>query len=185
MKIGEAQKIYAGRLHKLQNQRHAYFKQQKAAKEHPGKIQANDDGVVLEWTDEKQKELDGLQKFMSQLMELKAGYMNAEATRQQSEAMKEYGEDLSKYIETARRISKGDRVPAGDEKKLMEFSFEMYLAAKNAAMLNRNKSDKEHDSLWEEEDEAEGQKVDIDQKVDDMELSIDPPAEAVDVPAGE
>ncbi len=188
MKIGEAQEIYAGKLHKLQNQRQAYLKQQKKAEENPGKNQADSDGVVLEWTDAKQKELDELQEFMNRLMEIKTGYMNTETARQQSEAAKDYGEEMSRYMETARRISRGDQVPPEDEKKLMEYSYDLYLAAKNAAMLNRDKSDREDDSLWEEEDEAGGREVDIDQKVNDRELFLEPPAEAavtVDVPAGE
>ena len=45
---------------------------------------------------------------------------------QQADAAAEYAEDMGKMMEVARRIMKGGIVPASDEKKLMEFSFEMY-----------------------------------------------------------
>ena len=58
-------------------------------------------------------------------------------------------------MEVARRIMKGGIVPASDEKKLMEFSFEMYQTAKNiGAMVQREKREK-YDSLWGDEEEKE------------------------------
>jgi len=44
-------------------------------------------------------------------------------------------------------------VPASDEKKLMEFSMEMYQAAKNIGAMAKEKE--EYDTLWEEEEEKE------------------------------
>lgn len=64
---------------------------------------------------------------------------NAEVSKQQGEAMEEYSEDMIKIMEVARRIMKGAKVPASDEKKLMEYSMELYMAAKNMAVLNENK----------------------------------------------
>ena len=63
-------------------------------------------------------------------------------------AMEEYSEDMIKIMEVARRIMKGAKVPASDEKKLMEYSMELYMAAKNMAVLNENKKKEEYDSLW-------------------------------------
>ncbi len=54
-------------------------------------------------------------------------------------------------MEVARRIMKGAKVPASDEKKLMEYSMELYMAAKNMAVLNENKKKEEYDSLWDDE----------------------------------
>lgn len=177
MKIGEAQKIYSVKLNRLRSQKQAFLKQQKEIEEK--KINPEKDGgVILEWSDAKQKELDEMQKFMDSLMTVKNSLQNMESTKQQTKAMEEAAEDFSKCIETARRISKGDRVPPYDEKKLMEFSFEMYLSAKNAAMINRDKSNKKRDSLWEEEEDSGQIDPGMDGYVDDMELSIQPPEEA-------
>ena len=58
---------------------------------------------------------------------------------------------MGKIMEVARRIMKGGIVPAADEKKLMEFSMEMYQAAKNIGAMAKEKE--EYDTLWQEEEE--------------------------------
>lgn len=70
-----------------------------------------------------------------------------------AEKSKEYIEDAAKIMEIARRIARGDHVPATDEKKLMEYNRELYQVAKQAAVLNANKKHKDYDSLFEDEDE--------------------------------
>ena len=64
-----------------------------------------------------------------------------------------------KILEVFRRISKGDRVPAADEKKLMEYSSELYMTAKNMALMVQNSEREKHKSLWEDE-KAEEEPVD-------------------------
>ncbi len=88
-----------------------------------------------------------------------AGENNLEALmesyREQLEASndaKDGFRDMAKLMEIARRISKGDKVPAKDEKKLMEFSPELYQAAKAAAMLHANEKHKEHKSMFDDEE---------------------------------
>lgn len=61
--------------------------------------------------------------------------------------------DMAKLMEIARRISNGDKVPAKDEKKLMEYNSDLYQAAKAAALVNANKKHKKYDSMFEEENE--------------------------------
>ncbi len=61
-------------------------------------------------------------------------------------------EDFAKLIEIANRISKGDVVPASDEKKLLEAEPDMYLQAKTTAMLNVNKKRKKHKALFKDEE---------------------------------
>ena len=78
---------------------------------------------------------------------------NMEVAKQQGEAMEESVEDLGKIMEVARRLMDGDIVPPTDEKKLMEYSMELYQAAKNIGALMKKKESKEYDSLWEEEKE--------------------------------
>ena len=69
--------------------------------------------------------------------------------------MEEYALDQVKLMEVARRIGRGDIVPASDEQKLMEYSMELYMSAKNLAMLNelQDKDRKKHDSLWDDDEE--------------------------------
>jgi len=71
------------------------------------------------------------------------------------EASKENGDKIAEYgkiLEIARRIARGDKVPPRDEKKLMEYSAELYQMAKSAAMLNAMKKHKKYKSLFEDED---------------------------------
>lgn len=78
--------------------------------------------------------------------------------QEQLEASKEEGDgfvDLAKIMEIARRISRGDEVPSDDEKRLMEYNFKLYQAAKTAAMLHANEKHKRHKSLFEEENDTD------------------------------
>ena len=69
--------------------------------------------------------------------------------------MEEYAIDMGKIMEVARRLMKGAIVPATDEKKLMEYSMELYQAAKNIGALAKEKEKEEYDSLWEEKEEQD------------------------------
>ena len=73
----------------------------------------------------------------------------AQASREEVKSFK----DMAKMMEIARRIANGDKVPAKDEQKLMEYNSEMYQAAKAAATLNENKKHKHYKSLFDEEEE--------------------------------
>lgn len=61
-------------------------------------------------------------------------------------------EDYAKVMEIARRIANGDKVPYTDEKKLLEYSYKLYMAVKSAALINADKKHKEYDALFDEED---------------------------------
>ena len=97
-----------------------------------------------------EEEYEQTQSLAEKLSALDANIQNAEITRQQSETMVEAAKELMKILEVFRRIAKGDQVPATDERKLMEYSQEMYMAAKNMALMNQNCEGKKHKSLWEE-----------------------------------
>ena len=77
---------------------------------------------------------------------------NARAAKEQSEAAAEQWEKMAKALEIARRISKGGRVPPQDEQFLLEFSQEMYMAAKMMAIMA--KEHKDEDSVLEDEEET-------------------------------
>lgn len=129
----------------------------------------NVNGVTLELSDEYwkkytelQKQIDTLtaqieknEKGLDDVINMEVGIANSIVAKQQGDAMQEEAEDMAKCLEIARRISRGDKVPAQDEKKLMEFNMEIYQIAKNMAVMNMNKEHKEWKSLWEDEEEKQ------------------------------
>lgn len=76
-----------------------------------------------------------------------------QASKDSADAMGKAAADQAKIMEIARRISRGDKVPSKDEKKLMEFDFKLYQLAKMSAMMNEAKKHKKHKSLFEDEEE--------------------------------
>lgn len=53
----------------------------------------------------------------------------------------------------------------------------MYQVAKNMGAMVKNEKRKEHDSLWDDEDESQPPETPVDETVDNMECSIELPAE--------
>lgn len=171
MKIGEAQKAYRQQLGLLRGQKRDYVNQQKENREkmEQARKKSEEQGVTFELSEtylEREKELqekiDELsgqikdnEKTLDDLIEQEVGIFNSIASKQQADAMKEYGEEMAKCLEIARRISRGDHVPAQDEKKLMDFNMDIYKMAKEMAAMNMEGKHKEWDSLWGEEEEKE------------------------------
>lgn len=172
MKIGEATQTYSDRINELWERKRALLKQQNELSNDPDKKEELD-SVTLELQDVDSK-YDVVADFMEKLIATKTGLHNAEVAKQQGDAWAEATEDASKCMEIARRIAEGGKVPAKDAEKLMKFNPQMYMQALNAAAMNKNKSNKEYDSLWEDED-SPTENTDIDADIDNMELSIDPP----------
>jgi len=171
VKIGEAQKAYRQQLSLLRGQKKDYVNQQEENRKKMEKAQEKSEqlGVKFELSEEylaREKELQGQidalsgqikknEKVLEDLADQEMGIFNSVASKQQADAMKEYGEEMAKCLEIARRISRGDKVPAQDEKKLMEFNMDIYKMAKNMAAINMNRKHEEWDSLWGEEEEKE------------------------------
>lgn len=169
MKISEATSMYRAQLAQQRGQRKQLLEQKKKLEKEAGIDKKNEAGVTLELSEEYQKRMQELQekidvlydeikqneKGLDKITETEVGIFNAENSKQQADAMKKYAEDMAKCLEIARRISNGDKVPATDEKKLMDFNMEIYMAAKNMAVMNMDKKHKEYDSLWGEEEEKE------------------------------
>lgn len=161
MTIKETRQIYCAQIKAYQAQKLQLAKQKQALEK---KIAASEDGqaafseeaAILELTmdavNQKQTEY---QDYMSAITEQWAAYANALSAEQQGDAMAEYVEDLGKILEVARRLMKGGIVPASDEKKLMEFSMELYQAAKNIGSIVKQREKEEYDSLWKDEEEKE------------------------------
>ena len=102
---------------------------------------SEEDGVILEISDEAKKKYAEQMQVLNQLKQM------AEQNRKANEKQNEEGDELSKIMTIFRRIANGDIVPASDEKKLMEYNQEMYMAAKNIASMKENKDPEEYDSV--------------------------------------
>lgn len=159
MKVGEAKKVYGAQLMDLHDQKMELLNRkkelEKKSKNTPdGKNVFAEEAATLELSlNAVTKKYEENRKFMDKVSETYAAAFNAEVCRQQSDAMEKYAADLAKIMEVARRISDGGIVPPKDEQKLMDYSMEMYMAAKNMALLNELKEKEEYRSLWEEEEE--------------------------------
>ena len=178
MKIGEAQKLYRAQRATLLDQKRKLLKkkedlEKKANITPEGKEVYANEAATLELTiDAVTQRFDENQKVLDRLAEEHALVWNAEVARQQNDAAQEYGEDMAKLMEVARRIGKGAKVPASDEKKLMDYSMEVYLAAKNLAMLNEKKKREKYKSLWEDKDDKQKQEYDPQGKAENAETSV-------------
>ncbi|MCI8447592.1 MAG: hypothetical protein HFH30_04155 [Eubacterium sp.] len=174
MKIGEARQVYGDQIRSYRKQKNELSKQLESVKQKLQHISSGEDHKEVHKEDHKeQKEmyeseaatlqltLDALDEkqeeyrdYLSRVTEQYCAYWNAEAAEQQKEAAKEGAEEMGKIMEVARRIMKGDIVPASDEKKLMEFSEDMYQTAKNIGAMARREKREKHDSLWDDEKKA-------------------------------
>lgn len=159
MKISEARQLYRGQIKAYHEQQSLLAKQKE---ELEAKMNTVNNGkeifareaatleLTIEAVNEKQSEY---KDYMEKLLEQWNAAANMVSAEQQGEAMEEYAINMAKIMEVARRLMKGGIVPAEDEKKLMEFSMEMYQAAKNIGIMAKEKE--EYDSLWGDEEEKE------------------------------
>lgn len=159
MKISEAQSIYRAYRQDLINQTKSLIKQRDEAQkkfETTGSTQFSEQAATLQLSIEAtQEKFDENQKVLDSLTEQYAAVWNAEVSKQQADAMQDMGIELSKIMTVARRMSNGDEVPYTDEKKLLEYSNELYQAAKSAQMIHQMEEHEKYDSLWGEEEEPE------------------------------
>lgn len=159
MKIQEARQVYGAQISSYRDQLQQLQKRKEELEKRSkliidGKVIYEKEAAVLELTmDKVTKKKEEYQKYMEILNQQWAGIANMEASRQQADAAEKYYEDIGKIMEVARRIMKGGIVPPQDEKKLMEYSMELYQAAKNIGSMEQQKKREEYDSLWEEKTE--------------------------------
>lgn len=158
MKIAEARQLYSTQIRAYQEQHTALFKQKKELEE---KMKTEENGNIIYANEAATLELSikaveeqksQYQEYMDKLMQQWNAVANMEVAKQQGEAMEEGMVDMGKIMEVARRIMKGGIVPPTDEQKLMEYSMELYQAAKNIGALVK-KEREEYDSLWEDDEE--------------------------------
>lgn len=160
MKISEARQTYSSQIKnyyakekELSDQRVALERKMRTTVDGQKVFEKEAATLELAYTaiSEKRQEY---QDYMDKLQEQWASVANLVSSEQQGDAMADAANEQGKIIEVARRIMRGDRVPAYDEKKLMEYDWKLYSMAKSAAaMLELQKKRKEHKSLWEDEEE--------------------------------
>lgn len=183
MKVGEAQKLYRAQRAAIIDRRRKLVKKKE---ELDKKIKTTFDSEKREvYTNEAatlelsigalNEKFDENQEVLDRLTQQYASVFNAEASKQQKDAMEDAAVEMGKIMEVARRIGKGARVPANDEKKVMDYSMELYMAAKNLAMINKmnKKKKEEYDSLW--GDEEEKKEYDPEGKAENAETSVEAP----------
>lgn len=181
MKVGEAQKLYRAQRAAIIDRRRKLVKKKE---ELDKKIKTTFDSEKREvYTNEAatlelsigalNEKFDENQEVLDRLTQQYASVFNAEVSKQQKDAMEDAAVEMGKIMEVARRIGKGARVPADDEKKVMGYSMELYMAAKNLAMLNKmnKKKKEEYDSLW--GDEEEKKEYDPEGKAENAETSVE------------
>ena len=152
MKLGQAQKIANTQLDWLRQRKQELTQ---LLKEGPAAGSSYDRVELSKALSAVEEEYEQTSAIAQQLSAWSMNIQNAEAARQQGEAIAEQAEQFMKILEVFRRIAKGDHVPPVDENKLIEYSMEMYMAAKNMALMNRNAEAEDHDSLWGDEEPEE------------------------------
>ena len=164
MKISEARQLYNTQIKEYREQQVILSRQKKELEK---KINSSEDGkniyaneaaileLTIEAVDKKQTEY---QNYMDKLLEQWSATANMVSSRQQGEAMEEYVEDIGKIMEVARRLMKGHIVPGSDEKKLMEYSMDLYQAAKNIGAIAKQEKREKYKSLWDDKEEN-GQEI--------------------------
>lgn len=75
------------------------------------------------------------------------------AQRTQKASSEKMAQDQAKIMAVYRTIARGDSVPSSDEKKLIEYSPELYQAAKTAQALVQQEKRKKQASQWDEQEE--------------------------------
>ena len=180
MKIGEARQTYNFQIKSYYAKQRELASQKQVLDE---KIKSTENGAAIYKNEAAILELQynavndkrqEYQDYMDKLLEQQTSIMDMLASEQQADAMADSAREQAKVMEVARRIMHGDKVPAKDEKKLMEFDYKLYAMAKNtAAMLKLQKDRKEHKSLWEDEEKREN--IDVNEAVENTEAFADGP----------
>lgn len=182
MKVGEALAAYRMERKLIVQERRELLKQKESLEKRMnategGRERYADEAATLELSINNINErFEENLKVLDQLTDQKAAVWNAEVARQQADVMEDYAIEMGKIMEVAHRIAKGAFVPASDEKKLLEYSFEMYQAAKSmGAIAQMQKKREKYDSLWDDEEEDQ-QEYDPEGKAYNAETDIGLPA---------
>lgn len=121
--------------------------QQSTQKEEEGKEQGGTGNQLK--TDDATVQIS--EEAMQKYTEMQTMLHNMETAKQQGDAMQEAADNMGKIMVIFRRICHGDIVPLKDERMLMEYSGELYQAAKMSAAMAKNKKPEKYKSVEDEE----------------------------------
>lgn len=155
-----------------------YTKTSENNKEEKNQVTQTETGVSIDISSEAKELYNKNRKTTTQLLE------EMKAEKEAAEAQADSVKELMKIFEIARRIANGDKVPPSDEKKLMEFNSDLYLASKSAAPLNANKKHKEYDSIFEDK-EKESEQIESESENDGDLSASNEGGESTEVEVGE
>lgn len=173
MKIAEAKKIYSSQLDTLWKRKRELTKMLKADAANEVDGLKYDKVELSQELSQVEKQYNQTQALMERIYQKETGVHNAAVAKQQGETISQAMDDMAKCLEIARRISSGGKVPPADEKKLMEYSHELYMAAKNMAMTSAQKKEKKYDSLLEEEEGKAGDERSASEIADNAEIAVE------------
>ena len=129
-------------------------KGQEVPKDKQANLIQDDDGEQYLLTDAAKEQMIKDKKAFNDAYMMQA---QMATTKANSEAEEKHAEDQAKAMTVYRNMAKGDIVPPGDERRLMEYDKYMYQFAKTAQMMAQNAERKKHKSEWDEDEEREYQ----------------------------
>ncbi|MBR2133035.1 MAG: hypothetical protein IJ955_10975 [Oscillospiraceae bacterium] len=177
MKIKDAKNVYSAHLDTLRNRNHILTELLKDSEKHPESMQNFDRVEISRELSKVDAQYRTTQKVMDHILTTESMIYHCDTVKQQSEAAAEGAEEFGKMLTIYRRIASGGEVPPKDERRLMEFSHELYMAAKAAAMMKQDEGEK-YDSLWKAEEEIEGETKSVGEIAEDTEIAVPSPEQA-------
>ena len=175
MKIHDAKQAYSAQLNTLWDKKRALSQLLKEPDGGASGLQAFDRVEISRQLSEVDAQYAATQGVMEAITAKETMIQNTESAKQQGEAMAKAAKEMGKMMEVYRRIASGGKVPPEDEKKLMEYNHELYMAAKTAALLAK-RNEEEYDSLWEDEEEnSSGETADPSEIAGETEISVSVP----------
>lgn len=184
MRIEDAKKAYSAQLNTLWAQKQTLTKLMNDNELSIGGAQNFDRLEISRELSAVDAQYEATKNMMESIVTRENAIHNMETAKQQSEAAIEGAEEIGKIMMVYRRIASGDRVPPKDERRLMEFSHELYMAAKAAALMAQGEGE-EHDSLWKDEKPVEGDTRSASEIAGDTEISVPPPEQVASAAVSE
>lgn len=157
MKLGEVIPKYQAYRNQLVDEKRDIYKKWKKAQDKADFTQDEEwkeKAVELQGLlEEKNEQFEKYSDILSQLREQWCSAANAENDRALADPETGMAATIGKIMTTVARMCAGDKVPYTDEKKVMEYSSEMYGRAKQAQMMMAAMKEKrkEYESLWDKE----------------------------------
>ena len=172
MKIQDAKKAYAAQMDTLWTRKHALSQTLKNFQQGGApNVDRVEISRELSAVDAQYNEAQGV---MESIIERETAIHNGDVAKQQGNALSKAAKEMGKMLEIYRRIASGGQVPPEDEQRLMEYNHELYMAAKTAAMLQEGDGEK-YDSLFEDEEEKNGEEKTASEVAGEAEISVPVP----------